>query len=86
MLTLKIVSPERIEYNGQAERVKVPGTLGSFEILENHAPIISSLETGVVEYVVGGQTHALAVNGGFVEVCKNDVNLCVEMSHAETDK
>ena len=50
MLRLKIVSPERIEFEGEVTSVKVPGTLGSFEILVDHAPIISSLDKGVVEY------------------------------------
>ena len=44
MLKLKIVSPEKIEFDGEVQSVLVPGTLGSFEILQNHAPIISSLE------------------------------------------
>lgn len=44
MLTLKIISPERIVYQGMVESVTVPGTLGSFQILNDHAPIISSLE------------------------------------------
>ncbi|MBP7374175.1 MAG: hypothetical protein KA876_03730, partial [Prevotella sp.] len=39
-LKLKIVSPERVEFNGEAEVVKVPGLMGMFEILSNHAPII----------------------------------------------
>ena len=79
MLTLKIVSPEKIVYDGPCERVKVPGTLGSFEILDNHAPIISSLETGVVEYVTEVGTKSLEIDGGFVSVRKNEVNLCVEI-------
>lgn len=43
-LDLKIVSPAKVEFRGQVERVVVPGTNGQFEILPNHAPIISSLE------------------------------------------
>ncbi len=79
MLQLKIVSPEKIVYDGEVTSVRVPGTLGSFEILVNHAPIISSLETGVVEYVVGKETRELHISGGFVEVQKNVVSLCVEL-------
>ncbi len=79
MLKLKIVSPERIEYQGEAESVLVPGVLGQFEILTNHAPIISSLTTGNVVYCVKGEKHALKISGGFVEVQKNDVNLCIEL-------
>ena len=76
MLSLKIVSPERIEFAGEVASVKVPGTKGNFEILQNHAPIISTLQKGIVEY--DGQQ--LAILGGFVEVQKNEVSLCVEIS------
>ena len=74
MLQLRIVSPERIEFTGEVESVKVPGAQGNFEILTDHAPIISILMKGVVEY--DGQL--LAILGGFVEVQKNKVSLCVE--------
>lgn len=76
MLRLKIVSPERIEFTGEVESVKVPGTQGNFEILTDHAPIISSLQKGIVEY--DGQK--LDILGGFVAVQKNEVSVCVEVS------
>ena len=75
MLKLKIVSPEKIEFSGEVESVKVPGTMGNFEILNNHAPIISTLQKGIVEY----NGNQLPVLGGFVEVQKNEVSLCVEI-------
>lgn len=78
-LKLKIVSPERIVFKGNVISVKVPGTKGNFEILTGHAPIISSLQDGVVEYMpeVGAQNELL-IRGGFVEVQKDNVALCVE--------
>lgn len=76
MLELKIVSPERIEFTGEVQSVKVPGLMGNFEILTDHAPIISSLQKGVVEY--DGQR--LEVLGGFVAVQKNEVSICIEKS------
>ena len=79
MLRLKIVSPERVEFDGEVESVLVPGTLGSFEILQDHAPIISSLDNGKVEYAVQGVTRQQMIKGGFVEVKKNIVSLCVEL-------
>lgn len=79
MLELKIVSPERVEYIGHVESVRVPGTIGEFEILINHAPIISSLEQGTVTYVDSDGQHTLEVQGGFVEVQKNSVSVCVEV-------
>ena len=79
MLRLKIVSPESIAYDGEVESVKVPGILGNFEILNNHAPIISALQKGTVEYDDAEGRHQLVINGGFVEVQKNKVSLCVEV-------
>ena len=79
MLRLKIVSPESVAYNGEVESVKVPGLLGNFEILTNHAPIISALQKGIVEYVNSEGRHQMEINGGFVEVQKNIVSLCVEI-------
>ena len=74
MLTLKIVSPEKIEFTGEVESVKVSGTQGNFEILTDHAPIISTLAKGVVEF----DGKQLEILGGFVEVQQNEVSVCVE--------
>lgn len=79
MLKLRIVSPEKVVYNGEAESLKVPGMMGEFEILDNHAPIISSLVTGIVVYTTKEGSNSLPVKGGFVEVKKNEVSLCVEV-------
>ncbi len=78
-LNLKIVSPEKIEFDGKVESVFVPGTLGEFEILTGHAPIISSLEKGKVEYITSEGRVQLMILGGFVEVKKDNVSLCVEI-------
>ena len=81
MLSLKIVSPERIEFDGEVESVLVPGSQGQFEILNDHAPIISTLDKGVVEYgLPKGQKVQLEILGGFVEVQQNVVSLCVEVN------
>lgn len=78
-LELKIVSPEKVEFEGKVDRVIVPGTVGQFEILENHAPIISTLEKGRVMYYDSEGEHEINVSMGFVEVQKNIVNICVEL-------
>lgn len=80
MLQLKIVSPEKVEFDGAVERVLVPGTMGQFEILTDHAPIISTLQKGTVEYMSQQGKSSLDIMGGFVEVQKNVVSLCVEMA------
>ena len=79
MLQRKIVSPEKVEYDGAAERILLPGTMGQFEILNDHAPIISTLQKGTVEYFNREGKSSLEIQGGFVEVQKNQVSLCVEL-------
>ncbi len=80
MLQLKIVSPEKQVFKGEVIRVIVPGSMGEFEILEHHAPIISSLDKGRVTYQSQGKdTQFLDIRGGFVEVQKNEIRLCVEL-------
>ena len=80
MLQLRIVSLEKVEYDGAVESVLVPGTIGQFEILNDHAPIISTLQKGAVEYTTKEGKVELNILGGFVEVQKNVVSLCVELS------
>ena len=80
MLQLRIVSPEKVEYDGAVESVLVPGTAGQFELLNDHAPIISTLQKGVVEYATKEGKVSLNILGGFVEVQKNVVSLCVEIA------
>ena len=79
MLVLTIVSPEKILFKGEVENVLVPGELGEFEILKNHAPIISTLVEGRVVYTIDSEKKTIMVRGGFVEVKRNEVRLCVEI-------
>lgn len=78
-LALTIVSPEKTLFDGNVKSVQVPGVLGRFEILENHAPIISSLNPGVIVYNTGSETNSLSIKSGFAEVEKNKVMICVEL-------
>ncbi len=78
-LFLKIVSPEKVEFEGDVKGVVVPGTQGQFEILINHAPIISSLEKGTVSYeTASGEKRILDIYAGFVSVMQNQINVCIE--------
>ncbi|WP_314665297.1 F0F1 ATP synthase subunit epsilon [Prevotella aurantiaca] len=79
MLVLTIVSPEKILFKGVVENVLVPGEVGEFEILKNHAPIISTLVEGRVVYTIDSEKKTIMVKGGFVEVKRNEVSLCVEL-------
>ncbi len=80
-MKVTILSPEKILYTGEAESVAVPGTKGRFEVLRNHAPIISTLRQGTVA-VNGASPFTLEVVGGFVEVARNEVTVCAVVKTA----
>jgi len=78
---LEIISPEKIIYqdkNGEVDSVTLPGVVGSFTILNNHAPIISVLKNGVITYKIGEDEEKIEINSGFVEAKQNVVSVCVE--------
>lgn len=79
---LDIVTPEGKVFEGEATGVQMPGSMGSFEVLENHAPIISSLEKGKVRVTSGGSEQFFQISGGFVEVLDNKVILLAESVEA----
>lgn len=77
-LFLSVVSPLKVLYEGEVDRVSLPGTAGPFAILPGHAPIVSSLDPGVVMYVTSGEEHRLEVtSGGFVEKTGARISVCV---------
>ena len=79
-LSLIIMSPEQVVEQCQVSRVNLPGKKSRFEVLKGHAPLISALENGVVEYVTsGGDYKKLSIKSGFVEILNNKVSVCVEL-------
>ncbi len=77
-LHVVIVSPEKTIFDGKVESVTVPGSLGLFTVLPQHAPIISSLRNGNIEYVVQKEKQTYEIKGGFIEVNDNEVSICIE--------
>ena len=78
-MILDVISPERTLVHAAVEAVELPGTKGRFEVLKGHAPLISSLEKGVIAYRNGEGTDKVAISSGFVEVNDNHVVACVEL-------
>lgn len=77
-LQLTIVSPEKKLFQGEVNQVTLPGVMGSFTILPQHAPIVSSLTRGKILYVTAdGTSQKLEVMGGFVEMNDNNVSVCI---------
>ena len=79
VIQLHIVSPEATLVETVVSKVTLPGTLGPFEVLKDHAALISSLEKGEIVYVAEGKEQRLKVVSGFVEVHHNQVEACVEV-------
>ena len=79
MLQLKIVSPERIEYEGRVYSVLVPGTMGQFEILTDHAPIISSLSAGKIRLLSEGEDEKIFdIKAGVLKGQQNEILILVQ--------
>jgi len=76
---LEIITPEKKVFGGDVEAIKLPGTEGSFGILNNHAPIIATLKKGTVKVTdTKKQVENFEINGGVVEVLNNKVIVLAE--------
>jgi len=76
---LEIISPDKQIYSGKVKRVRLPGSKGLFEILNNHAPIISTLDKGIIRIIdEKSQKITFKVEGGIVENKANKIIVLVE--------
>lgn len=76
-MILRIISTEKILFNGSVDRVTLPGSCGPFTVLNRHAPLISTLIRGEITYVSEGKENKVPVEGGIVEVRDNRVSVCI---------
>ncbi len=77
-MTLKIISSEDIVFQGEVTMVNLPGTNGSFAVLNHHASLVSTLTAGNIVYTVeGGDSVTLPISGGLVDVDNNVVSVCL---------
>lgn len=70
---LEIITPDKRVFEGDVSIVTFPGSDGSFQVMNNHAPLISLLKEGAVEYKAGDRRIQVNITGGVVEVLKNNV-------------
>lgn len=77
-MTLEIISAHEVLFKGEAESVTLPGVLGSFTVLKNHASLISVLTPGTVVYrTPSGEEKSVQVKGGLADVDNNVVSVCI---------
>lgn len=75
---LQMLTPEKSLFKGEIFLVRVPGTKGSFEVLNNHMPIISTLDKGNVKIITQeGKEKYFDIKKGFIEVKNNKITLLV---------
>ena len=80
------MTPESELFRGSIRSIKVPGTQGQFQILKGHAPIVSSLEKGMVTVVDNANAkHEFAITQGYVEVLRDEVSCMVVADTAAAD-
>lgn len=78
-MELEIITPESTLFSGEIQLVRLPGVQGSFEILQNHAPLISILGIGKIKVKdIEGVVSWFDISGGVVEVNNNTVRVLVE--------
>ena len=77
-MTLEILTPDKKVFEGEVTSVTVPGTMRSFQILRDHAPIISTLEDGPVIIKTKASEETFTIKGGVVEVLKNKIIVLAE--------
>ena len=70
---LEIITPDKKVFEGEVVSATLPGSKGSFQVLQNHAALISSLEKGTLKYHTVKGTMEMTVTGGVVEVLDNHI-------------
>ncbi len=80
-MQIEIITPEKYLFKGEIILVQVPGSKGSFEVLKNHAPIISTLDEGTIKVVsTDDQKSYFEIKGGLIEVKENNIIILAEVS------
>jgi F-type H+-transporting ATPase subunit epsilon len=78
-MQLEIITPDQKIFTGEVKLVKVPGSKGSFEILKNHAPIISTLENGEIKIIdLQDRITYYDISGGVIEAKQNNIIILAE--------
>lgn len=77
-MTIDLLTPEEKFFSGEGSAIQLPGINGSFEVLNNHAPLIAALSKGKVRITTTEGAKFINIEGGFVEVLKNKVVVLAE--------
>lgn len=80
---LEIITPSKSRFDGKIKSVTIPGSMGQFQVLYNHAPLVSSFEVGIIRFEnENGEEKRFSTSGGTVEVLNNNVLVLAETLEA----
>jgi F-type H+-transporting ATPase subunit epsilon len=81
-INLEIIKPDKKLFKGMIDSITIPGTKGSFQVLKNHAPLLSTFEVGEIKVHVGDNSTFYATSGGTVEVLDNNILILADSIEA----
>ena len=83
---VEIITPSKLGFKGEVKSITVPGKLGNFQVLFNHAPLMSSFEVGLIKIVdMNDETILFTTGGGTIEVMENKTLLLAESLEEPAD-
>lgn len=81
-MQLEIITPDQTVFKGDVDAATFPGVKGAFQVLNNHAPIVSTLQAGKVVLKTNNTRKEIQILGGVVEVLKNKIIVLAEGAKA----
>jgi F-type H+-transporting ATPase subunit epsilon len=84
-LHFELVSPEKLVFSGDVDQVDVPGSEGYFGVLENHAPMVTTLRPGILTVHGAGGRQDIVVLGGFAEVSASGLTVLADVAENAAD-
>ena len=84
-LHFELVSPEKLVFSGDVDQVDVPGSEGYFGVLENHAPMVTTLRPGILTVHGAGGRQDIVVLGGFAEVSASGLTVLADVAESAAD-
>jgi F-type H+-transporting ATPase subunit epsilon len=85
-LNIEIITPSKPVFNGKVKSISLPGTLGNFQVLFNHAPLLSTFEIGKIKIVgLDDKETEYATSGGTVEVLTNKILVLADSFESKED-
>ncbi len=84
-LMFHLVSPASEFFSGEVDQVNIPGADGDFGVLANHTPLMTSVDSGVLVVINGGDEQRIYVSGGFAEITADGLTVLAEFALPEAE-